>query len=280
MPSSDTTSRSLPKSPDPRRSPAVLCRGVVKRYYHYEHRTTSLREFFVRTIRRQPIHVRRASFTLTGLDLRVEHGEGVAVVGRNGAGKSTLLRLIAGIYTPSEGEVQTDGRVAAVMDMGVAFHPELTGAENVELYAAVMGLGRREVAAYYPEIIDFADIGDFVYEPLKYFSSGMRARLAFSVAMSTNADILVLDEILAVGDHAFRERCLKRLREFCRNGGTLIVASHQAGLMREICSRAIWLDGGRVTMDGDLDRVLKRYREETGQPAPAAMRGSRRSWPA
>jgi lipopolysaccharide transport system ATP-binding protein len=232
---------------------------VVKRFHHYEHRTTSLREFFIRSVLRRPIHVRRALFTLRGLDLRVDAGEAVALVGSNGSGKSTALRLIAGIYAPSEGVIETRGRLTAVIELGAGFHPELTGAENVELYASVMGLTRREIRERFPEILAFADIADFIDEPVKVYSSGMRARLAFAVAVCVQPDILLLDEVLAVGDQAFRERCLERLRAFRAAGGTMIVVSHDFDTVRGLCPRAIWLDHGVVRLDGAFDAVLDAY---------------------
>ena len=237
----------------------MVCRGVVKRFYHYEHRTTSLREAFIRGVLRRPIHVRRAEFTLADFSLTVARGESVALVGSNGSGKSTALRLIAGIYAPSEGVVETRGRVGAVIELGVGFNPELTGAENVVLYASVMGLTQREIAARYPGIVAFAEIGDYINEPVKYYSSGMSARLAFSVAVSIEPDILLLDEVLAVGDQRFRERCLDRLRAFRARGGTLIVVSHDHATVRELCTRGVWLERGRVRADGEINAVLDAY---------------------
>ncbi|MEJ7809810.1 MAG: ABC transporter ATP-binding protein [Gemmatimonadaceae bacterium] len=249
----------------------MTCRGVVKRFYHYEHRTTSLREAFIRSVLRRPIHVRHAEFTLRDFSLTVAPGEAVAFVGANGSGKSTALRLIAGIYAPSEGVVETRGRVGAVIELGVGFNPELTGAENVVLYASVMGLSQREIAQRYPAIIAFAEIGAYIDEPVKYYSSGMNARLAFAVAVSIEPDTLLLDEVLAVGDRGFRERCLERLRGFRARGGTLIVVSHDHVTLRELCARGVWLDRGRVRADGEIGEVLDAYeRHITGSsPAPA-----------
>lgn len=245
---------------------AVLCRDVVKRFYHYEHRTTSLREFFIRSILGRPIHVRRATFTLKDFDLRVGRGEGVALIGDNGSGKSTALRLIAGIYAPTAGIIETHGRVAAVIELGVGFNPELTGAENVALYAAVLGLTRREIAQRTPDIVEFADIGDFIHEPVKYYSSGMQARLAFSVALCVRPDVLLLDEVLAVGDQGFRERCLDRLHVFRKGGGTLVVVSHELETVGRLCERAVWLEHGRVRLSGPADAVTGAYRA-SAQPA-------------
>lgn len=241
--------------------PAVALRGVSKRFYFYEHRTSSLREWFIRRVLRRPIHVRRAAFTLHDVDLTIDRGEAVALLGRNGSGKSTVLRLIAGIYQPSSGTVGTEGRITAVIELGAGFHPELTGAENIALYAAVLGLTRKELAERYDDIVEFAAIPDLPDTPLKYYSSGMEARLAFSVAVCLQPDILLLDEVLAVGDQAFRQRCLERLRQYHARGGTLILVSHELEQLRELCSRGVWLDEGRIVADGPIDEVLARYRE-------------------
>jgi ABC-type polysaccharide/polyol phosphate transport system ATPase subunit len=239
-----------------------VLREVSKRFYFYEHRTSSLREWFIRRVLRRPIHVRRAAFTLHDVDLTVGRGEAVALLGRNGSGKSTVLRLIAGIYQTSSGTIRTEGRITAVIELGAGFHPELTGAENIALYAAVLGLTRRELAERYDEIVEFAAIPDLPDTPLKYYSSGMEARLAFSVAVCLQPDILLLDEVLAVGDQAFRERCLQRLRQYHARGGTLVLVSHELEQLRELCTRAVWLDQGRIRMDGPIDMVLERYREQ------------------
>ena len=247
------------KSSDAAPPPAVACRSVTKRFYLYEHRTTSLRERFIRTLRRRPIHVRRAHFSLEQFDLIVQPGETVALIGANGSGKSTALRLIAGIYLPTEGVVETCGRIAAIIELGVGFNPELTGAENVSLYAAVIGLSRAEIAASFDEIVAFADIGQFIDEPVKYYSSGMQARLAFSVAVCVRPDILLVDEVLAVGDQDFRRRCLDRLDAFRADGGTLVVVTHDLSSITGLCDRALWLDQGRIRADGPAAEVLAAY---------------------
>jgi ABC-type polysaccharide/polyol phosphate transport system ATPase subunit len=237
----------------------VVCTDVVKRFYRYEHRTTSMREFFIRGILRRPIHVRHAEFTLRDFNLRVERGERVALIGANGSGKSTVLRLIAAIYAPSQGTIVTHGRIGAVIDLMVGFHPDLTGIENLDLYGSVLGLSRREIAAYRDDIVAFADLGDFIEEPVKYYSSGMQARLAFAVVVSVRPDILILDEVLAVGDQAFKQRCFARLGEFVEGGGTLIVVSHEMDALKTLCTRGVWMDHGRVRMDGPLEEVLEAY---------------------
>lgn len=204
--------------------------------------------------------MRRAEFTLRNLDLRIGAGEAVALIGSNGSGKSTALRLIAGIYAPSTGTIRIRGRLTAVIELGAGFHPELTGADNVALYAAVLGLRRHELAARYDEIVDFADTRNFMDTPLKYYSSGMEARLAFAVAVCLQPDVLLLDEVLAVGDQAFRDRCQTRLRAFHTSGGTLILVSHEMDQVRKLCTRAVWLEQGTLRMDGDVEQVLTAYR--------------------
>ena len=262
MPSSIATPPSSPKLSDRATSPAVELRGVSKRFYFYEHRTSSLREWFIRRVLRRPIHVRHAAFSLRNLDLRVERGEALALLGHNGSGKSTVLRLVAGIYQPSAGTITSSGRITAVIELGAGFHPELTGAENIRLYGAVLGLSRRELLERYDEIVEFAEMQDFLDTPLKYYSSGMEARLAFSVAVCLQPAILLLDEVLAVGDQEFRARCLERLRTFHARGGTLMLVSHELDQIRELCTRGVWLREGEVVMDGAIDTVLAAYRAE------------------
>ena len=250
----------MSKSPEPLSNAAVLCRSARKEFYLYQHRTTSVREWFIRTIKRQPIHIGQATFTLKDFDLRVARGEVVGLIGKNGSGKSTALRLIAGIYRPTTGTVETHGRVAAVMELGAGFSMDLTGAENIGLYGVIMGLSRKQLDAHRDAILDFAGIGDFIDTPVKYYSSGMVARLAFSVAVCVKPDILLIDEVLAVGDDAFREKCMQRLQDFNSSGGTMVIVSHVAAMVRQLCSRAVWLEHGTTRMDGDVDEVLEAYR--------------------
>ena len=260
MPSSTATPAFTPRLSDRAVEAAVELRGVSKRFYYYEHRTNTLREWFIRRILRRPLSVGRAEFTLRGLDLHIGRGESVALIGSNGSGKSTVLRLVAGIYRPSAGVIHTYGRVTAVIELGAGFHPELTGADNVALYAAVLGLGRKELMARYDEIVSFAETRDLMDTPLKYYSSGVEARLAFAVAVCLQPDVLLLDEVLAVGDQAFRERCHARLRAFHASGGTLILVSHETDQVRKLCSRAVWLEQGTIRMDGGTEHVLAAYR--------------------
>jgi ABC-type polysaccharide/polyol phosphate transport system ATPase subunit len=232
---------------------------VVKRFYAYEHRTTTLQELVRRVLLRQPIHVRKAEFHLDAFDLSVASGESVALIGANGSGKSTALRLIAGVYPPTEGVVRTTGRVIAVIELGATFQPELTGMENLHLYAAALGLSRRTVAARVDEMLSFSGVEPYIHVPLKYYSSGMRARLAFTIALYAEPDILLLDEVLAVGDAAFRAKCTEHLDAFRHAGGTMVTVSHDLASVRRMCSRAVWLERGRVRMAGPTDLVVSAY---------------------
>jgi ABC-type polysaccharide/polyol phosphate transport system ATPase subunit len=266
--SSELPSRDAELPWSPETEYAVVCRDVSKRFYHYEHRTTSLREFFVRSVLRRPIHVRRPHFQISGIDLRVRAGESVAFVGSNGSGKSTMLRLIAGIYPPTTGTIETRGKVGAVIELAAGFHPELTGAENIGLYATVMGLMGRDLERRFDDIVAFAGIEEFLDVPMKYYSSGMKARLGFSVAISVDPEVLLLDEVLAVGDQEFRERCLDRLRTYSGDRHTLIVVSHDLETIRELCTRGIWMESGRIRRDGPLEEVLEEYIEKAGWTPP------------
>jgi ABC-type polysaccharide/polyol phosphate transport system ATPase subunit len=243
-----------------KRSPAISCRHVSKLFYYYQQRTTTLRELFIRAVTRRPISVKTPLFTLTDFNLEVERGDAVGLIGSNGSGKSTALRLIAGIYTPTEGVVETNGRVAAVIELGAGFHHELTGAENIAFYGAVMGLKRRELLDRYHEIVEFAGVESFIDVPMKYYSSGMQARLAFAVSVCLDPDVLLIDEVLAVGDEAFRQRCRDRLAKLRAQGCTLLIVSHELDDMVSSCSRVLWLDKGRVRCEGPPHEVVGAYR--------------------
>jgi ABC-type polysaccharide/polyol phosphate transport system ATPase subunit len=241
-------------------SVAIRCSGVSKRFYFYERRTSTLRELFIRSLTRRPITVKTALFTLTGFDLTVHQGEAVALIGANGSGKSTALRLIAGIYEPTEGVIETHGRVAAVIELGAGFHQELTGAENVAFYGSVMGLSRRALESRFDEIVDFAGVQEFIDVPMKYYSSGMQARLAFAVSVCLDPDVLLIDEALAVGDKEFRQRCRARLAQLHDEGRTLLMVTHALDDVLDTCSRAVWLDKGRVRMQGPACEVVDAYK--------------------
>jgi ABC-type polysaccharide/polyol phosphate transport system ATPase subunit len=197
-------------------------------------------------------------YALKDVSFRMQHGEGLAVIGANGAGKSTLLSMVAGLVPPDRGTVAVNGRVA-LLELGSGFHPDLTGAENVRLNAAMLGIGRKRLEAILPEIVDFAEIGDFLDEPLRTYSTGMMMRLAFSVAIHVDPDILLVDEVLSVGDAAFQTKCFDRVLQFRRKGKSILCVSHASGTVQQLCDRAIWLDRGDLALDGPIGEVNDAY---------------------
>ena len=201
----------------------------------------------------------RPFWALRDLDLSVPRGETLGIVGRNGSGKSTLLQLVAGTLKPSTGQVRTHGRIAALLELGSGFNPEFTGRENVYLNAAILGLQRRQIQTRFAEIEAFAGIGEFIDQPVKNYSSGMVVRLAFAVSVCVEPDILIVDEALAVGDAAFQFKCLQRIRELAERGTTLLFVSHDMGMVKTFCHRAIYLEQGRVKAIGDPDAIAVQY---------------------
>jgi len=197
----------------------------------------------------------------------LNRGEALGVIGRNGSGKSTMLSCLAGIYRPTRGTVCTRGRVVALLELGTGFHSELSGRDNIFLNASLYGLRNREIARRLPAITDFAELGDFIDAPVKTYSSGMYSRLAFAVAVHLDPEILLLDEILSVGDQSFQRKCLEKMQEFMRGGKTVIFVSHSLGQVVGICQRAIWLDGGRVMLEGGSVEVAAAYEGQMG-PIP------------
>jgi ABC-type polysaccharide/polyol phosphate transport system ATPase subunit len=208
---------------------------------------------------------------LDGVSFDVAAGESVGIIGANGSGKSTLLKLLAGIVRPTRGTVVVNGKLAALLELGAGFHPEISGRENVEIAGLLLGLSKREIARRFAQIVRFAGIEDFLDEPVKTYSSGMAVRLGFSIAAHSDPDVLLVDEVLAVGDEAFAHRALERFAELERDGRTLVFVSHDLPLIAERCRRAIWLDRGRVAADGPAGETVARYRDHV-----AAGEGERR----
>ena len=197
-------------------------------------------------------------YALKHISFSLGKGESLAVIGSNGAGKSTLLGLVAGITKPDEGTVRVNGPVTALLELGSGFHPSLTGRENVRMNAALLGLTRKQTDEAFERIVEFSGIRDFIDEPLRTYSTGMTMRLAFSVAINRDPEILLVDELLAVGDTAFQAKCIEKIHEFRSAGKTLLCVSHTT-LIQELCERAIWLDHGELVMSGTVDDVLEAY---------------------
>jgi ABC-type polysaccharide/polyol phosphate transport system ATPase subunit len=248
--------------------PAILFQGVWKSFDRHAGQILlrdRLRHIF-QSHRPEKFHA------LRDVSFRIEHGESVAVIGHNGAGKSTLLNLTTNLCRPDRGVVEVHGgRVAPLLDLGAGFHPDLTGAENVCINAALLGLSRNDVRKQFDSIVDFAEIGDFINEPLRTYSTGMMMRLAFSVATCVNPDLLIIDEVLGVGDLAFGVKCRERIMQFRRAEKTILCVSHSNDTLKDLCERAIWLDHGRLMEDGPILHVVESYKNAMQEHAVAGI---------
>ena len=242
---------------------AISLENVSKNFQIYNAPHDRLKQFILPRVRRfsgrEPQQYFREFHALKDISLRVKKGETIGVIGRNGSGKSTLLQIICGTLFPSSGLVEVNGRIAALLELGSGFNPEFTGRENVYLNAAVLGLDREEIDLRFDDIAAFADIGEFIDQPVKTYSSGMYIRLAFAVSINVDADILVIDEALSVGDEAFQRRCFSRLQQIKENGGTIFFVSHAASMVVELCDRAILLDDGEQILSGKPKKVVSNY---------------------
>jgi ABC-type polysaccharide/polyol phosphate transport system ATPase subunit len=198
-------------------------------------------------------------YALKDISFRVHPGESVAIIGANGAGKSTLLSLVAGLAPPDAGRLAVRGIVAPLLELAAGFHGDLTGAENLRLNASLLGIGRKQVSKLTASIVDFSELGDFIDEPLRTYSSGMVTRLAFSIAVNIDPDVLLIDEILAVGDTAFQAKCFDRVLDFRRKGKTILCVSHATEMVKKLADRALWLDHGDLMVDGPLQEVADAY---------------------
>ena len=227
------------------------------RYRVPHERIASFKEYAIRALQR------RVTFddfwALRAVNLEVVSGETFGIVGRNGAGKSTLLKVVARVLRPTEGRVWVRGRVAPLLELGAGFHPELTGRENVYLNSALLGFAKAQTDARFEEIVDFAEVRNFIDAPMRTYSTGMWARLGFAVATTIRPDILIVDEVLSVGDERFREKCTQRIEEFRGQGTTTVIITHNTALVRELCDRAGWLEAGQLRAVGDPAEVTREY---------------------
>ena len=235
--------------------PAVAVTDVSKRFRIEFDRPSSVKEAVLRFGRRRIDDF----WVLHDISLVIGRGSFFGLVGHNGSGKSTLLRLMAGIHRPTTGEIATRGRLSALLELGAGFHPDLTGRENVYLNGAMLGLGRRQMAAAMDAIVDFSGIGVQIDAPVKIYSSGMYARLGFAVAVNVDPEILLVDEVIAVGDEEFQHRCLSHMESLRAGGTTIVLVSHDTALVRELCDTAGWLDHGRLRAVGDPAEVVNAY---------------------
>lgn len=234
---------------------ALAVRGVSKCYHIYSKPRDRLKQVVARKVKTYY----RPFWALDNVNFEVKKGEAVGVVGRNGSGKSTLLQIIAGTLTPTTGEVVLRGRIAALLELGSGFNPEFTGRDNVFLNAAILGISRKEMESRFDDIAAFADIGQFLDQPVKHYSSGMHARLAFSVAISVDPDILILDEILSVGDMGFQQKCVSRMKKLLDSGVTLLFVSHAPDAVKSLCQKGLFLADGKVQHWGTAEDAVNKY---------------------
>ena len=247
--------QSAPPAPDSAPEAVISVRGLGKRYEIYAQPRDRLLQSLFRG-RRQFF---QEFWALADISFEVARGETVGIIGRNGSGKSTLLQLIAGTLTPTTGAVEVRGRVAALLELGSGFNPEFSGRENVFLNGAILGLPRSEIEARLPDIVAFSGLEEFIDRPVKTYSSGMLMRLAFSVAVNVEPDVLIVDEALAVGDTAFQLKCVERLENLTRSGVTLLFVSHDTALVKTFCQRALYLERGRLKAQGRPDVITEFY---------------------
>jgi ABC-type polysaccharide/polyol phosphate transport system ATPase subunit len=241
-------------------TPAIELRNVSKIYRRYSGRQfATLKSALLQRSILRDLKPTETFPALTDVSFAVPKGSTYGVIGRNGSGKSTALKLVAGITKPTSGTVRVDGRISALIELGAGFHPEISGRENVYINGIMLGLTKREIQARFDEIVEFAELQDFIDAPVKTYSSGMYMRLGFAVAIHVNPDVLLVDEVLAVGDEAFTHKCLDKFGELRRRGKTILLVTHALNLVERFCDEALWLDGGVARMHGDPKRVIDAY---------------------
>ncbi len=257
------------------RNGEIAVEGASRRFLVHAQPTRTLKDWFVARGRLRSSEV----WALRDVSLRVEPGEAVGLVGRNGSGKTTLLRLVSGIVKPTTGRVEVGGKVASLLELGAGFHPDFSGRENVYLNGSIHGLKRRQIDEVLDEIVAFAELERFIDMPVRTYSSGMYMRLGFAVAAHLEADVLLLDEVFAVGDEAFQRKCFGKIFEFKQRGGTIVFVSHDAAAVERLCDRAILLRGGEKVFDGPTHDAIVRYHQAlAAEESPDELRAGLRSW--
>ena len=237
----------------------IIVNNVSKIFYVFMDKANSLKEKMLFWKRNK----RETREVLKNVSLTIKNGEAVALIGVNGSGKSTLLKLMTKIIYPTKGEIITNGKLTSLLELGAGFHPDFSGRENIYFNASIFGLTKKQIDARLEEIIEFSELRDFIDNPVRTYSSGMFMRLAFAVAINVDADILLVDEILSVGDQHFQEKCLNKMKELKAQGKTMVFVTHSLGSARELCDRAVWLNKGRIQLDGDVNEVIDEYLKET-----------------
>lgn len=240
--------------------PLISITNVTKKFKIYKERTDTVKESFMSIFRKGEVH---QFFALDDVTFDVQPGEFLGIIGRNGSGKSTLLKTLVGVYQQDSGRIVVRGSIIPFLELGVGFNPDLTARENIFLNGVILGMNRKFVQQKFDEIVEFAEIGEFLDTPVKNFSSGMMVRLAFAIAIQIEADIYILDEVLAVGDVAFQQKCVTRLKQLIEKDKTIIYVSHSMDKIVEYCDRVIWMQHGKVRMDGKPEEVVGSYLEES-----------------
>lgn len=239
---------------------AIEFKAVTKSYPLYHHIGSGIKELIFNPKRALTLLSGRSYLAIEDINFTVNKGESVALIGRNGAGKSTSLGLVAGVIKPTSGSVTTKGRVASMLELGGGFHPELTGRENIRLNATLLGLRRKQLNERIDKIIEFSELGEFIDEPIRVYSSGMLAKLGFSVITQVDPDILIIDEVLAVGDYSFQKKCIETINKFKEKGVTILFVSHNLTDIEKICDRVIWIENHRLKASGNAGVILEQYR--------------------
>lgn len=239
---------------------AVKVENVGMKFNLSSNKVDNLKEYFVRFVKRNIMY--KEFWALKDVSFTIEKGDRVAIIGYNGAGKSTILKVIAGVLKPTEGTVKTHGKIVPLLELGAGFDPQYTGAENIYLYGAVLGYRKEFIDKKYDQIVEFSELGDFINVPVKNYSSGMKARLGFSIATVVEPEILILDEVLSVGDANFRKKSLKKVKEMMSQGVTVLFVSHSMNQIRKICNKAIILEHGRLKFYGELEEAISIYEAE------------------
>lgn len=239
---------------------AIKVSNMTKKFKLYSDKPLTMKERLVRGWKNKT----EERVVLKDINVEIKKGETVALIGVNGSGKSTLLKLMTKIIYPNIGTVETSGKLTSLLELGAGFHPDFTGRENIYFNASIFGLTKEEIEKRIDDIIEFSELGEFIDSPVRTYSSGMYMRLAFSIAINVDAEILLIDEILAVGDQHFQDKCYQKLEEWSKSDKTIVIVSHSLDIMRSLCSRAIWINEGVVAMDGDSNEVIDKYLETCG----------------
>ena len=234
---------------------AIIVKDMSKSFKIYYDKPNTLKERLL-FWKRNDTEIRPI---LTDINLEIRKGETVALIGTNGSGKSTLLKLMTKIIYPNKGYIKTNGKLTSLLELGAGFHPDFTGRENIYFNASIFGLTKKEIDNILNDIIEFSELGEFIDNPVRTYSSGMYMRLAFSVAINVDAEILLIDEILAVGDQHFQEKCFNKLQELKKSGKTIVIVTHDMGAVKNLCDRAVWIYEGKVKMDGNSSKVVDEY---------------------